>query len=246
MPNPDAELRLFCFPYAGGGSVIYHHWASALPASIEVCAIKLPGRENRLSETPFTTIDPLVLALSDALLSYMDRPFVFFGHSLGGLVSFELTQLLRRQQRPLPLHLYVSGSRAPHIARSAPPMHHLSTPEFIERLRAINGTPEVILNNASLMQLLLPCLRADFAISESYAYTPSAPFDCPITVFGGTTDKVVSQDALDGWKDHTNQAFKRQMFVGGHFFLNSARTDVLAALAQELKPYLQAHGTTGR
>ena len=246
LPNPDAKLRLFCFPYAGGGSVIYHPWANHLPNTIEVCALKLPGRENRLSEIPFTRMGPLVRVLADVLLPYFDRPFVFFGHSLGGLISFELTQTLRLQQRPVPQHLYVSGVRAPDVPRSTPPMHQLPTPHFIDRLREINGTPEVILNNASFMQVLLPCLRADFALSETYNYLPQKPLDCPITAFGGLTDTLVSQDALDKWKHHTTQAFNRLMFSGGHFFLNTDRATLLTALTQELSPYLTSHGSTGR
>jgi medium-chain acyl-[acyl-carrier-protein] hydrolase len=95
-PKPNAPLRLFCFPYAGGGSVLFHHWGAKLPADIEICAIKLPGRENRLSEPPFVRVAPLVQALVEGLMPYLDRPFAFFGHSLGGLVSFELAHELLR------------------------------------------------------------------------------------------------------------------------------------------------------
>ena len=225
--------------------MIYHHWPRDLPAAIEVCALKLPGRENRLNEPPFTHMTPLVQTLSDALLPYLDRPFVFFGHSLGGLISFELTQLLRQQQRPLPLHLYASGIRAPHIPPTREPMHTLPTPAFIERLRRINGTPEEILNNDTLMQLLLPCLRADFSISETYRYTSKTPLDCPITAFGGTDDTIVSEDALNAWQCHTNQSFKRHMFPGSHFFIHSTRPSLLAVLTQELTSYLQPQGTQG-
>jgi medium-chain acyl-[acyl-carrier-protein] hydrolase len=245
VPNPNAELRLFCFPYAGGGSVIYHHWPQFLPDAIEVCALKLPGRENRLSEPPFTHMTPLVRTLSDVLQPYLDRPFIFFGHSLGGLISFELTQLLRQQRRPMPLHLYASGIRAPHLPPTREPIHALPTPDFIERLRRINGTPAEILNNDALMQLLLPCLRADFSLSETYTYAPKIPLDCPITAFGGTDDPIVSQDTLNAWQSHTTQAFKRHMFPGNHFFLHSKRQSLLAVLTQDLTSYLPPQGAEG-
>ncbi|ETX04517.1 MAG: hypothetical protein ETSY2_28310 [Candidatus Entotheonella gemina] len=127
-PKPNAALRLFCFSYAGGGSVVFHHWGAELPDNIEVCAIKLPGRESRFSEPPFDRTAPLVQALAEGLAPYLDRPFAFFGHSLGGLVSFELTHELLRRQRPSPVHLLISATRAPHVPSTIADMHHLPTP----------------------------------------------------------------------------------------------------------------------
>ncbi len=95
-PNPQAKLRLFCFHYAGGGASVFRGWRDSLPQSVEVCAIELPGRGMRLRESPFTQLEPLVQHLASTLLPYLDKPFAFFGHSMGGLVSFELTRLLRR------------------------------------------------------------------------------------------------------------------------------------------------------
>ncbi len=236
VPRPHAQLRLFCFPYAGGGSVTYYHWPRKLPDAIEVYAVKLPGRENRFTESPFTRLEPLVRTLADALLPYLDRPFAFFGHSLGGLLSFELTHALRRQHRLTPVHLCVSASRAPHLCRSGTPKHDLPTPDFIRYLRRINGTPEKILNNNTVMQLLLPTLRADFALAETYHYSPKEPLSCPITVFAGLQDTIVSHEALRAWQQHTRNTFTLHTFPGSHFFLQTARTELLTALTQTLTP----------
>jgi medium-chain acyl-[acyl-carrier-protein] hydrolase len=108
-PKPQATLRLFCFHYAGGGAAIFRTWSDSLPSSVEVCAIELPGRGMRLKEPPFTQLEPLVQHLASALFPYLDKPFAFFGHSMGGLVSFELTRLLRREYGVSPVHLFVSG-----------------------------------------------------------------------------------------------------------------------------------------
>jgi medium-chain acyl-[acyl-carrier-protein] hydrolase len=243
-PKPDAALRLFCLPYAGGGSVIFHRWGGELPADIEVCAIKLPGRETRLSEPPFTRVAPLVRALVEGLTPDLDRPFALFGHSLGGLVSFELAQELLRQQRPAPVHLLVSAIRAPHIPATRPGIHGLPTPAFIARLRDFQGTPDAILNNRNIMELLMPALRADFAISETHMYSAQAPLACPITVFGGQEDTLVSEEALRAWQRHTHNTFTMHTIPGNHFFIHSARSAILKKVEQALRPHLRHDPST--
>jgi medium-chain acyl-[acyl-carrier-protein] hydrolase len=238
MPKPHAALRLFCFPYAGGGSAIFHHWGTELPDGIEVCAVKLPGRESRMSEPPLARVAPLVQALAEGLLPYLDRPFAFFGHSLGGLVSFELVHELLRQQRPTPVHLLVSAVRAPHIPTVGPDIHNLPTPAFIARLRDFKGTPEAILNHPVMMDMLLPALRADFAISETYTHSAKAPLNCPITVFCGLQDAIVSAGALLAWQSYTRHTFTMHPIAGGHFFINQARSEVLEKITQTLRPHL--------
>ena len=150
-PNPQAKLRLFCFHYAGGGASVFRTWSDSLPESVEVCAIELPGRGMRLRESPFTQLEPLVQHLASTLLPYLDKPFAFFGHSMGGLVSFELTRLLRTEYGVSPVHLFVSGHRAPQVPDPDPPIHTLPESEFLQELRRFNGTPEAVLKNAELM-----------------------------------------------------------------------------------------------
>jgi medium-chain acyl-[acyl-carrier-protein] hydrolase len=237
-PNPEARLRLFCFPYAGGGASIFRTWPSDLPAAIEVCAIQLPGRENRLREQAFTHLTPLVETLAQVLRPYLSLPFAFFGHSMGTLIGFELAREFRRQRLPSPLHLLVSGRRAPQLLDDEPPIHDLPEPEFVAELRRLSGTPEAVLQNAELMQLLIPVLRSDFAINETYTYTPEEPLGCPISAFGGTEDEETTQEDLAAWREQTRVSFRLQMFPGDHFFLNSIRTPFIQALAQDLYRYL--------
>jgi medium-chain acyl-[acyl-carrier-protein] hydrolase len=234
-PNPQAALRLFCFPYAGGSSIIFRSWFSSLPTSVEVCPIELPGRGTQMRLAPFTRLEPLVEALASALLPHLDKPFAFFGHSMGTLVSFELARLLRQKYDRQPVHLFVSGRRAPQIPNPNSPVHSLPEPEFKKELCRLNGTPQAVLENAELMQLLIPILRADFAVLETYVYTPEATLNFPITAFGGLQDKEVSCDELQAWQDQTNAAFSVQMFPGDHFFLHSAQSLLLHSLAQELR-----------
>lgn len=233
-PNPQASLRLFCFPYAGGSSLIFRPWFNSLPKTVEICPIELPGRGTQMKLTPLSRLEPLVEVLASALLPHLDKPFAFFGHSMGALVSFELTRLLRREYDISRIHLFISGRRAPQIPDPDPPIHALSEPEFIEELRRLNGTPKAVLENAELMQLLIPILRADFAVLETYVYSPAPTLNVPITTFGGLEDSEVSSSELQAWQEQTNAAFSGQMFSGDHFFLHSAQSLLLHSLSQEL------------
>lgn len=235
--KPNARLKMFCFPYAGGSAAIYRGWQEELPSTIDVCPVQLPGRESRLLEQPFTHIDPMVKELVEALKPHMDRPFVFFGHSMGALIAFELTRELRRQKLGLePVHLFVSGKSAPHRKIDRDPVHQLPHDQFIQRLRKLNGTPEAVLQNEELMELLLPILRADFAVNETYQYQEESPFPIPIHCYGGTGDVDIPEANHDAWRDHTTEAFKLKMFEGNHFFLNNPtiRKELLLDVTAEL------------
>src|SRR5712691_357769 len=140
-PNPQARLRLFCFPYAGGGSAVFRGWSDYFPKEVEVCPIQLPGRGSRLSEAPFTSMQPLAEALTDVLCSRTDRPFAFFGYSMGATLSFEIVRQARKKCLQQPLHLIVAACRAPQIPDAGIPTHMLSDADFLTELNRLNGTP---------------------------------------------------------------------------------------------------------
>lgn len=229
-PNPNAIFRLFCFPYAGGGASIYRTWSNSLPANIEVCAIQLPGREDRFKEPPFTNISPLVETLTQVLRPYLNIPFAFFGHSMGAIVSFELARQLRIQQEPCPVHLFVSGRRAPQIPDRNPLIHTLPEKEFLAELRLLNGTPKNVLES-EFMQLLLPTLRADFSICGTYTYLNQPPLDCPISAFAGTEDSTETHELIQNWKEQTYSSFSLSSLPGNHFFIQTSRHLLLEKLS---------------
>ena len=216
--DPNAKLRLFCFPYAGGGASTFFPWSESLADSVEICPIELPGHGCRIEEHLFERIKPLTCELGSVLLPYLNKPFAFFGHSMGGLISFELAHLVRRNYNLSPVHLFISGRRAPQIPESKPPIHHLPEPEFLNKLRILNGTAEAVLENTELMELFLPILRADFAAVETYAYFQKPRLNCPITVLGGLQDDQVNCGDLEAWREQTDNIFSMQMFHGDHFF----------------------------
>jgi medium-chain acyl-[acyl-carrier-protein] hydrolase len=227
-------MRMFCFPYAGGGASVYRGWGASLPADVELCPVQLPGRESRMREQPFDRPEPMVLALADALKPYMDMPFLFFGHSMGAMLSFELSRELRRRGQALPLHVFVSGRRAPQMPAREEPIHDLPEPEFLAKLRELNGTPEEVLQHEELMRLLIPILRADFAINETYAYTPEEPLECGLSAFGGLGDEDVTREDVAGWREHTSGRFRMRMLPGDHFFLHGSKDLVLEAVSRDL------------
>lgn len=232
-PNPSARVRLFCFPYAGGGSHVFRAWSEGLPNTVEVCAIQSPGRGSRLMETPFTQMLPLAQNVAQVLLPHLDKPFAFFGHSMGAMVSFEVARQLRKQHGLQPICLFVSGCFAPQ--RPDPhPIHALPEAEFLEELRRLGGIPNEALESNELLQLMLPTLRADCTVSETYAYTSEAPFDFPISALGGLQDPLVGRDDLDGWREQTSASFTLRMLPGDHFFLQTARPLLLHILSREL------------
>lgn len=240
-PNADPRVRLFCFPYAGGSATTFRTWSDVLPPDIEVQAIQLPGREWRLKEEPYRSVFPLVQELATVLEDRFDAPFAFFGHSLGALISFELARELRRRGLELPERLFLSAHRAPHLPKELPDIHDGPDEEFYEGLRRLEGTPDELLANDELMQLLLPVLRADFAIAETYQCTPEAPLACAMSVFGGLGDELTGRDKLQPWADYTTGDFKLRMIPGGHFFVEESRDLILRALFQDLMPVQRRH-----
>jgi medium-chain acyl-[acyl-carrier-protein] hydrolase len=234
-PQRMAPMRLFCFPYAGGGISIFRSWAAALPADVELVGCQLPGREDRIREAPVTALEPLVNELLQEMPAYLDRPFLFFGHSLGGLIAFELARRLHGMGAAGPLRRVItSGCRPPHLRGGIEAISGLPEPAFLESLRTLSGTPEQFFSQPELMDIYLPILRADFAVAESYLHEGGQALPCPLDVYAGIDDEP-SLDDMAGWRRYTGGAFRLVGFPGGHFFLNSHRAAVQECLADALR-----------
>lgn len=227
-PRADATWRLLCFPHAGGGASSFFAWARELaPHPVEVATLRLPGRESRVRETPFEDLHTLIAHIDDALDAGRDpRPEVWFGHSSGARIAFELARHRRTRGGSLPAQLIVSGAPAPDVIRSTPTLHRIADDE--EFLRAVaqayGGVPATVLAHPELRALVAPALRADLKMHERYVYTERAPLPMPITAFGGTADPSVSEDWLRGWSRHTAHTFHWRMFEGDHFYLHDTQT----------------------
>lgn len=234
--SQSAALRLFCFPYAGGGASAFRTWGAALAPEAAVYPVQLPGREMRLRERPFTSLPLLVRAAADALAPHLAEPFALYGHSMGSLIAFELARLLRRERGTTPAALFVSGGPAPQLAEPKERTYELPEPEFLDRLRRLGGTPPAVLEHPELMQLMSPLLRADFELVETYAYEPGEPpLSCPVFAYGGLSDPEATREEIEGWREQTTAPFSLRMLPGDHFFINSDAARFLAAFARDVK-----------
>jgi medium-chain acyl-[acyl-carrier-protein] hydrolase len=227
-------MRLFCFPYAGATAAVFRNWPRYLPSEIEVCAVQYPGRGSRLSEPLSEDVVNVMNAVYSDLQPLLKKPFAFFGHSMGALVSYEFARRLQQEKQPEPLQLFVSGCIAPHVKIVSEPTYNLPELEFIAELRRLQGTPAEVLDNADLMQLMMPIIRADFKASQTYKYIPGPPLNCSIRAFGGLKDEMVPREKVEAWREHTHGSFRAQMLPGNHFFLNTSESLLTRVIAQEL------------
>ncbi len=227
-------MRLFCFPFAGGSAFSFRDWPISLPDGVALAAVQLPGREQRITEPPFIRLEPLVFELANALIPYLQTPYVFFGHSMGALLAFEVARELRRRQMPIPAHLLVSAQQAPQLPVNTPAISHLPDSRFIASLKSLGGTAAETLNHTQLRQLLLPTLRADFAVCEGYSYRHEPPLSSAITAYGGLDDPRVSRVSLIDWKQQSTSRFKVRMLPGNHFFIQNNATSFFPIFARDL------------
>lgn len=241
--NQAASCRLFCFPYAGAGASIYRSWRSWLPDHVDLAAVQLPGREGRLHEPLITRMEQVTADLAEAIAPLLDRPFAFFGHSTGAMICFALARELRRRSLPMPQLLMLSAQNTPR-QRPSTLRHQLNDAEFTEVLRACDGTPDLVLQSPELLQLLLPRIRADGAIYETYDYRRLPPLTCRIAVFFGLQDSMASGAGARGWESETRASFHcYDGLPGGHFFLHEAEQQLAGHVTDELARLLPAQAS---
>ncbi len=239
-----ARLRLYCFHHAGGGPSTYRDWSADLPGDVEVVPVLLPGRGLRLREQPYTSMRRLVDGVLAAIRPTLDRPFAFFGHSMGALVAFEIAHALRASGDTVPLQVFVSACAPPH-RHTAPERrrHDLDDGSLIQLVKLLNAGGEWSLDDTAIIRRRLPLLRADLAVCETHEFGDRPPLDCPLTVYGAINDPIVSVGELAEWRDYTAASFLKRIFPGGHFFLmEQARCQMLRLLGRELAVLIDRHG----
>jgi medium-chain acyl-[acyl-carrier-protein] hydrolase len=230
-----AHCRLFCFTHAGGSAADFLPWHTALAPNIALCAVQLPGRGTRMAEPALADLSSVLAGVEQAILEADDGlPFAFFGHSLGALLAFEVARSFHRRAERLPQHLFASGCSAPSACQLDPPLHRLSDDELLAHLQTYNGTPQTLHANRELLNLVLPTLRADFALVGEYAYRPQPTLPVPITLLAGRHDPHVRADDLAGWADETHAGCSLHWFDGDHFFIRPQAQAIQQHVAQTL------------
>lgn len=247
--NPDVvstEVRLFCFPYAGGSSSVFREWPTRFPDTIDICPIHLPGRGKRFSDTLIHNIDQIAEEAAKAMLPYLDLPYILFGHSMGATVAFEVAQRIQKKRALGPRCLIVSGRRAPHTESTSPPIHKLPDHLFIEEVLKMNGTSDEILKKPEVINLVLPFLRADFEAIETYR--PSSSFfslNCRIVALGGKEEKG-SAGSTESWRRYSKNGFRKEIVPGDHFFLRGKAERFFEILNEELSLISTCMPATGK
>lgn len=231
------RLRLFCFPYAGKGAAIFARWSSLLPPDIEVCALQLPGKGGLLREKPTVSLREVVQEIAQVLDPWLDIPFALLGHSLGSLLAFEVVREIRLGRGIEAVRLFVSGQAAPHRMPTSAGLHLMDDEEMLAEIATRYGAiPPAVRQDRDLMKLLLPGLRADLTMLETYRYEPGEALHCPISAFAGDRDTAASIESVRSWRDQTTGHFRMRVLVGDHFFIESRRADFLSAVALDCSP----------
>ncbi|MFG2572650.1 thioesterase II family protein [Streptomyces sp. NPDC048481] len=240
----NRRVRLFCLPHAGAGASAFAAWPGLFPPEVEIVAVQLPGREDRVGEPHPASVDAAVRMVAVALRPYLQGPYAFFGHSGGALLAFELARALRRRGTQ-PGHLFLSGQSAPGHDVAVPELHRLSDDDFGAALRSLDGTSDTVFGDPELMKLLLPTLRADFTLWENHRHRPDQPLSVPITALGGDTDPRAPVSGLHAWREQTTGAFSVEVFPGGHFYLNDSEAELAAIVGGTLLGRRPAHAGQG-
>ncbi len=237
LSSGEDAIRLFCFPFSGGTAQVYRPLARLLPNGICVFAYELPGRGRRFNDPAFENIPDMV---SDAMKGLMpllsNSNFAFFGYSLGGLLAYEAAHELSRKELNLPRHLFVAASRAPHLSRREDETSYYDLPDekFISKLKEMGGTPQEVLDNQEILELMLPVIRKDFKAYEAYKNANEKPLNCPITAFGGEFDRLVLPSDVQEWSKHTAKLFLKHIYEGDHFFIQSYAEKMAGVITRAL------------
>jgi len=226
--------NVFCFPFAGGGASFFRSWMQFAPPTIAICPMQPPGREERFVERPFDSMDALVRAATDALMPHLAHKYAFFGHSMGALAAFEIVHTLRERGAPLPVHFFVSGAPAPQVASRIPAIHELPADEFLAEIQRYGGVPDEVMQSRELLDLMMPRLRADLAVTGTYVYRERPPLAMPITALGGLRDDVVTPELVEAWREQTTAKFTFTPFDGGHFFIHERSREIVSMVARAL------------
>lgn len=235
--NPVA--RLFCFPYAGGSAQIFQDWHLYLPNDVEVVGVQYPGRGSRVAEPAISSCDEMIERLLGEFEPWLDVPYMFFGHSNGALISFELARTLHRCGIDRQIHHFISAKRALHLDPRRIRLHDLPNDDFLREVERLGGTPPELLRDAGFLEVLLPILRADFSLSETYVRKDLLPLRMNATLLYGSKDADIPEYDVLRWRELMSGSIDYWSFDGGHFFINTHKRQVLEFMRAKMEEILR-------
>lgn len=215
------KFKLFCFPFAGGSSTSYNFLKKLLEPDIQVIPIELPGHGRRFNEPLLDSIDEMSEDAYHQLSEELgDTPFAFFGHSMGTLIAYQVSQKLQRRAKPLPEILFMSGRKPPFLSVDRV-RYRLENEELLKELSIMGGITQEFLDSEELMALFLPIIRTDLKAVETYDYTEEKTiFDIKIHVLNGIDDPYTDINSMALWKLYSSKSCEVHNFPGGHFFIH--------------------------
>lgn len=230
------QLTLIALAHAGGSAKALYPFRHHLPASIELRPLDLPGRGSRFKEPLVAARKPLIEQLAAELAPSLHTPYALFGHSLGGMLAFELAHALLRRGLPAARALCIAAAPAPcSQKRRRPPETWSSDAALMSSLRKLGGTPPELFEHAELLDLFLPIVRADFQLCDDVPEQPLGALPCPIHVYAGRGDSV-EQAALQSWQRVAGRGHTLTFFDGDHFFVRTHTRELCSLLAEQLLP----------
>jgi medium-chain acyl-[acyl-carrier-protein] hydrolase len=227
----DAAVALLCLPHAGGGAGSFNRWLGLFPPTVMPVRVQLPGREDLTAVPVLRDVGEAVDGLLEQLGRHLDRPVALYGHSMGALIAFELARALAAAGTP-PVHLFLSGRRAPQLPARRRPIHHLPDAEFAAALETMGGTFGSGTGSQAFLRYAVPLIKADLRLTEEYAYQPAPRLSCPVDAFVGTEDPVVDADEIRAWGEHTGGPFRVHAFPGDHFFHQRHRAAIAGTIVE--------------
>lgn len=228
-PRPYASRKLICFPQAGGGASFFRPWIDELPADVELWSVQYPGREDRFRDPYVSDMDALADEIADALETMLDRPAVIFGHSMGASVGYEVARRLLARKPGSVERLFVSARPSPSHQRASRTQVYLRDDDMlVAELGVLGGTDAQVLDHPELRSLVLPTIRNDFRLIETYHPAPARPLDIPVVALAAADDPRMTVAQAGGWVEVTRADFRLTVFTGGHFYLVPHLGDVVA------------------
>ncbi len=233
QPRPFAAMRLVCFPHAGGSAVAYRPWSAEVSPALEVHAVQYPGRADRVRDPLIADSGQVSRLIAGAMMPLLDRPVAFFGHSMGAILAYETARILQSRGTRV-VHLFASGARPPHERGDPRNVADLDDEGVIAEMAELGGTDAELMRDPEMRELIMPYVRNDFRLIESYRHKPGLTLATPITAILGDADPHVSPADAASWAEMTDAGFAQKVLPGDHFYLVPQRQAVLTEVQRTL------------